>query len=742
MAGNRFLLADAFVRKTFGMIRTAAFGAVGAIRSVAASMATLLPIAGALTPILAAALPLFVFARFEQGMANVRAITLDTKESFRELADQARELGGATMFTARQVLDAQENLSQAGLKKPQILTVTPQVLNLAAAAGLTLAEAGDILTTIMGTMGESVSQSGRIVDILANAFSNAKSNVSELGQAFTALGNAGAEAGLSTEDVTAAFQIMSDSGIRGSLAGTQLKTVLGRLTGGTSEVRKAFKRLGTDIDAGGGKFKDIADLLDDMNEGLAKMTPLAAAQVRQLVGGMRGKLGLGALLGAGGDVLRANREQLETNGTAAQQMAIKMDTVIGKLRIWGSALAELGIQIGTFMEPVLSGIIEIGTSITQMISRLGEPAFERLRQGAELVERSMLAIADAIDAITPENFLRIGKDIGTMLWEAFFGVAESVWERIAILAKATLVDTTASILELINKARAGAIARFEDLSLVIFGPLFHGAALFERAFEAAFDPSVRVDPQALAEELRNVTGLLLTPLTTDEAGVQKLRDFADEQRRVLSEMRPLSEEIADKLSTAADKLTAATAPDRIEAMGNKLEDLAKKLRGEMLGPETSQARINVLNAALEAIDSQTDRLVALHEEVKRTGIISPEGLRILQDQTDKLAGELEALLGADPSKIRKEEDSIAEATEEAAKQFGQQFGQSQAIAASALQAHFQGLTQIDKQIKEAIEQGNELQDEGNDILDDIADNTANMVPGGWLPGNAVGGFTA
>ncbi|GAF78654.1 unnamed protein product, partial [marine sediment metagenome] len=109
------------------------------MRMVRFSAAALLPFA-ALT---------VVFARFEQRMARVKALTGAVGADFEKLNVEAKRLGKTTVFSATQAAEAMGVFAQAGLDVNQILAVLAPTLRLAAAGQLEMAMAADMAVKIL-----------------------------------------------------------------------------------------------------------------------------------------------------------------------------------------------------------------------------------------------------------------------------------------------------------------------------------------------------------------------------------------------------------------------------------------------------------------------------------------------------------------------------------------------------------------------------------------------------------------
>ena len=170
-------------------------------------------------------------ADFDEGMSKVSAISGATGQDLQDLRDKAREMGARTKFSATEAASAFEYMAMAGWKTEDMISGIDGIMSLAAASGEDLATTSDIVTDALTAFGLSASDSGHFADILAAASSNANTNVSMMGETFKYCAPIAGALGFSAEDTAEAIGLMANSGIKGSRAGTALRTIMNNLTG-------------------------------------------------------------------------------------------------------------------------------------------------------------------------------------------------------------------------------------------------------------------------------------------------------------------------------------------------------------------------------------------------------------------------------------------------------------------------------------------------------------------------------
>ena len=203
---------------------------------------------------------------FESGMSQVSAISGATGQELEDLKAKAQEMGSTTKFSASQASEAMQYMGMAGWKSGQMIDGISGIMNLAAASGEELASVSDIVTDALTAFGMSAEQSGHFADILASASSNANTNVSMLGESFKYVAPLCGSLNYSAEDAAVALGLMANAGIKGSQAGTSLKTALVNMVNPTDSMSAVMSDLGIEITKEDGTMKSLHETLNILRE--------------------------------------------------------------------------------------------------------------------------------------------------------------------------------------------------------------------------------------------------------------------------------------------------------------------------------------------------------------------------------------------------------------------------------------------------------------------------------------------
>ena len=316
----------------------------------------LLPVTGAVVGLGTAAVK--VAADFDSAMSQVSAVSGATGEDLEALRDKAREMGAKTKFSASEAAEAMNYMAMAGWKTEDMLEGIEGVMNLAAASGEDLATTSDIVTDALTAFGLSASDSGHFADILAAASSNANTNVSMMGETFKYCAPIAGALGFSAEDTAEAIGLMANAGIKGSQAGTALRTIMNNLSGDVKICGSSIGEVTVATTNADGSMRDLSDILADCRTAFAGLTESEKAQAAESLVGKNAMSGFLALMNAGeGDIEKLSSAIANCDGTAAGMAETMQDNLAGQLQILKSQLEELAISFGDLLMPAIRSIV-------------------------------------------------------------------------------------------------------------------------------------------------------------------------------------------------------------------------------------------------------------------------------------------------------------------------------------------------------------------------------------------------
>lgn len=297
-------------------------------------------------------------ADFESSMSKVAAVSGATGSDLEALSKKAREMGSKTKFSASEAAEAMNYMAMAGWKTEDMLSGIEGVMNLAAASGEDLATTSDIVTDALTAFGLSAQDSGHFADVLAAASSNANTNVSMMGETFKYAAPIAGALGFSVEDTAEAIGLMANAGIKGSQAGTSLRTIMTNLSGDVKICGQNIGEVTIATTNADGSMRDLSDILADCRVAFSGLSESEQAAAAEVLVGKNAMSGFLALMNASeGDIDKLSGAIDNCNGAAQNMADIMNDNLEGQLTILKSQLQELAISFGEILLPAVKKIV-------------------------------------------------------------------------------------------------------------------------------------------------------------------------------------------------------------------------------------------------------------------------------------------------------------------------------------------------------------------------------------------------
>lgn len=310
---------------------------------------------------------------FEAQMSRVQAIAGATKKELELLTNQAIDLGAETSFSATEVASAMENLASAGFTTNEIMEAIPGLLDLAASSGAELATSSEIAASAIRGFGLEASEAGHIADVFAKAAAKTNAQTEDMGEAMKYVAPVAKTVGLSIEETTAAIGIMSDAGVKGSQAGTTLRSGLTRIVKPTKMVRDAMEELGVEFYNSDGKMKSLTEIIDTLQESTKGLTDEVKNQALAQIFGTEALSGMLSLVNRGSDELANMTKEFQNADGAAEEMANTMlDNTAGSLESLSGSLESAGIAIQKALAPEIKELAKKIQNLVDDFSDLSE----------------------------------------------------------------------------------------------------------------------------------------------------------------------------------------------------------------------------------------------------------------------------------------------------------------------------------------------------------------------------------
>lgn len=296
---------------------------------------------------------------FEAAMSQVKAVSGATGSEFDKLTAKAKEMGATTKFTATQSAEAFNYMAMAGWDSQQMLDGIEGILNLAAASGEDLGTTSDIVTDALTAFGLKASDAAHFSDVLAQSAASANTNVSMMGESFKYVAPIAGAMKYSVEDTSLALGLMANASVKGSMAGTSLKTALANMAAPTDKMATAMKKYGISLTDSNGNMKTLKGVLDNLRSSLGGLSETEKTAAASTIFGKEAMSGMLAIINATESDYNKLAESINNADGAASKMSDTMlDNLEGSITLLQSAMDGVKISFGERLSPYVRGIAD------------------------------------------------------------------------------------------------------------------------------------------------------------------------------------------------------------------------------------------------------------------------------------------------------------------------------------------------------------------------------------------------
>lgn len=599
---------------------------------------------------------------FEAGMSNVEAISSASAQSvttasgemvdgLTALTEKAKEMGATTKFSATESSQALNYMAMAGWDAQAMYDGLAGIMTLAAASGEDLATTSDIVTDALTAFGMQASESGHFADVLAQVSASANTNVGLLGETFKYVAPLCGTMGYSAEDASIAIGLMANSGIKGSQAGTALKTAIANMAAPTKAMAAQMAALGIEITNSDGSSKSLMEVMQNLRtsfDGLSESEQAAAAST---IFGKESMSGMLAVINASDEDFAKLTESIYNCDGAAEQMAATMqDNLQGQVTILKSGVEGLGIAVyEKLQEPLknlavkgqeyigqltdafnsggFSGLVsEIGNVLADAVSMVMTYAPKLVDAAVDCIDAFICGISSALPAIAPaavqigttliEGIIKVVPQLlsaGVQLLTALVEGAASAAPQLIV----AFVEAVAAVIEaLIEQAPALLQAGMDLLQALADGILQSLPIIAEAApelIQSLCDSVTETLPQLLETGLEIVNSLA-------EGLIQAAPQIATAAAQIITTLATFVIQNLPTIALAAVEIISTLADTLISSIPSLLKSVVDIMQG-ILGfvcdnlPTIAQAAVEILTTLCEKLVAIIPQLVPVVTQI-------------------------------------------------------------------------------------------------------------------------------
>lgn len=316
---------------------------------------------------------------------------------FNGLIGQFRELAVNGEFSATQIAENAKSLALAGYSAEETANAIGPILNLVQATGESFGDLSTIVVDGLAEFGKSADQAGNFADVLAVTAVNTNTDVVQLGEAMKYAGSVAGSFGYSIEDVAQALGTMATQGVKGSQAGTSLRTMLTRIANDTGDANTKLKALGVEFFNSKGEANDLSETLGKLRDVMKDMSTEEKAQLAYSVAGTRGLTALTAIVNTSADDWNALGEAIgNANDNAKNIATTRLDNLYGDVQKLKNNFSELGYQLYEDVSPAMRDMVQALTKTLQ-----DQNVKNVIQNIATSIKKAMKGITDAIKKVGP-----------------------------------------------------------------------------------------------------------------------------------------------------------------------------------------------------------------------------------------------------------------------------------------------------------------------------------------------------
>lgn len=526
-----------------------------------------------------------VGSEFEASMSNVAATMGMTAEEinagsadYEKLAEAAKKCGQTTKYSASEAGEALNYLALAGYDVNKSVETLPKVLDLAAAGGLDLAYASDLVTDSMAALGMETKDLDNYIDEMAKTSQKSNTSVAQLGEATLVCAGTVSLTGQKLETMNAELGVLANNGIKGAEGGTHLRNILLSLSAPTDTASKALNRLGIEVSDSSGNMRDLNYIMEDLNAAMINMSSTEKTQMINKIFNKTDIAAVNALLkGTNGEFDNLITELNGCSGAAAAMANTMNNNLKGKVTILKSSLEALGISAYEIFDDSMKKSVEGATDAVGRLQR----SIESGNLGVSLNKMS-----DALGEFC-ENAINVGEDALPVMIDGL------TW----------ILDNS----DIVIAGVAGIVAA--NLEMNVVGPAIEAAGMAWNAYKTA-NEGATVSQWLLNTAMdANPAGILITAIVGLTAAVAaytlinkdnlfQTSEQVQKTRELIDETRALNDEYAK--AEAERKQTSDGFAAQATASSQLVAELGE-LRSKTALTTTEQTRMKMIVAELNEL---------------------------------------------------------------------------------------------------------------------------------------------
>ena len=508
---------------------------------------------------------------FDTAMSQLAGALGEPVDELGDLRELAIQTGQDTIYSAQESAGAMVELAKGGLTEADIAGgALASTMDLAAAGSLGLSDAADAVVQTMGAFHLSADEVGVAVNALAGGANASSADVGDLTQALSQVSAVAYGAGWSISDTVAALASFADAGIKGSDAGTSLKSMLSKLEGPSDAAAEAMDAYGISLYEADGSMKSVGEVADNLKEGLSGLSNEERNAALTTIFGSDAVRAANVLYNEGSEGLSKYTDATEDQTSAQTMATAQMGEGQRAIEDAKGAIETAGIELGENFAPIVAEAADaVGHAAEQ---------FGNLDSKAQVAVVGVAALAGPVTTVAGK-VLKGTKQVG-----------EGLTSAAKFFAKLGGAADDASKSELAAATATGVLRA----ALATVGTTVAVMAIAELVSEFQKAQQYASDLTEATTGLKSATSNATQEIEHGKSAVQDLSQETAASTESVSDAVSAQAQLAESIESTNEKAAGnvsqlQSAKDVIDEYANKT-DLSTQAQGEL------QAAIQIVNA--------------------------------------------------------------------------------------------------------------------------------------------------
>ncbi|GAB7069782.1 phage tail tape measure protein [Mycobacterium hodleri] len=381
---------------------------------------------------------------YDKALNEMQGVTNATGQQMAAVSAKARQLGTDNTLAGVSASDAATAmgvLAKGGFDVQQSMDGVRGTLQLATAAQISAAQAAEIQADALHTFQLGAGEAGNVADYLANVANASTADISDLAVGLAQGGAVANGFGLSIQDTISALGMFANFGIKGSDAGTLMKTSMQSITDQGAPAQGAILELGLQLYDTQGKFVGYSSMMEQVAAASQRMSEQQFQAATNVLFGSDAMRGSMVAANGGTKAFKEMYDAVGQSGGAARMAAAQMQGIPGVIETVSNTAEGAKLALYDMLTPAISsgggGLTHLLEGLTETVNGIrtggGGEAVEQIREGFEDIRDAAVDLAPAAGQAVKALSTGVGT-VAIGAWRALGAAVQIVEPPLRIVA--------------------------------------------------------------------------------------------------------------------------------------------------------------------------------------------------------------------------------------------------------------------------------------------------------------------